>query len=59
MTEFLQNILLGSILILALGYIIFRLSTRTKALTMNKTPSCHQDGGEEESCPYCHPEATE
>ncbi len=57
MSEFVQTIILGAVLILSLGFIVFRLGTRTKALAMNKAPSCHGDS--DESCPHCHPGTTQ
>ena len=57
MPEFIQTIIVGAILLLSLGFVVFRLSSRTKALVMNKAPSCHGNG--DESCPHCHPGAPE
>ena len=52
-----QNIIAGILLILALGFLVFRLASKSRALAMNKAPSCHGDG--DESCAHCHPETVE
>ncbi len=59
MSEFIQTIIVSAALILALGFIVFRLSARTRALAMNKAPSCHSDGDNDESCAHCHPGKSE
>jgi len=61
MWELIQNSILGIVLILALGFIVFRLSTRSKALAMNEAPSCHgdSDAQQESTCTHCHPGAAE
>ena len=41
MWQFFQTIILGIALILALGFLIYRLSARSKALALNKSTCCH------------------
>ena len=53
MSEFIQTVIVAAVLILALGFIVYRLSVRSKGLLTNKAPSCHGDDGNEESCPHC------
>ncbi len=56
MSEFIQTIILGSILILTLGFILYRLSVRTKSMILNEAPSCHSDG-KDEACDHCRTKA--
>ena len=56
MSDFVQTVFLAGLLIISLGFILFRLTSRTKALLLNKTPSCHGDG--DTSCNHCHPKKT-
>lgn len=51
MQDFIQTIIIGGLLIGALGFLVFKLSTSVKSVAMNKAPSCHGDG--EEDCAHC------
>ncbi len=55
MYELIQMIVLGAVLILTLGFILYRLSTRTKSLILNEAPSCHGKSEEAGECEHCHP----
>lgn len=52
MSDLMETIFIGSLLLFSAGFILFRLGTRTTALFLNKTPACH--GGNDETCARCH-----